>query len=120
MLRLATLIRRIVGRIKMNRISIFAGLGALGVTVGMSVLLVSDDSIIRIGAAVMAFLGVFVCAISYKLARDNDEKELEKKLFDIDVSATTLQILNEMNKNISDLLDEIRQDRNERNNKESQ
>ena len=104
----------------MNRNAIGAGIGFTALTVGMSILFVTNDSMIKIAGGGMAFIGIALCLISYKLAIDDDRKEVTKMAYEMDGIRTIISEIKNMNSNISELANEIRQERNERNNKPKQ
>lgn len=97
----------------MSRHVITVSIGAMGIVVGISIMVASNDQSSKVAGAIIAFLGMAMCAWSYKLALDDDHREIDKQRDEVRSAKEMVSELKDMNRNISGLVEEIRKDRNE-------
>jgi hypothetical protein len=89
-------------------------IGTTGLVVGMTIEFTSTDEITKIASAIIAILGLIVCGITYRLIIIDEHKEFDKERIEFLRSTSIISELKDMNINITVLIREIREDRNER------
>lgn len=103
----------------MNRINIFATMGFTGIAVSMTLLVSSENPGTKFWAMVLGIFSLVMVYSALSISGKADRKEMAIKLHEIKASETMISELKDINTNISELINEIRQDRNERKDRES-
>ncbi len=106
---------RWAGRVKMSRNVVTVSIGAMAILAGISMSLVPNlGDFAQLVMVILTFGGLVVCAISYGQAHKDDWRELNRQRAEFNQANEVLSELKSMNKSISDLAEEIRTDRKNR------
>jgi hypothetical protein len=93
-------------------------MGFTGIAVSITLLVASGKPDIKLWAMILGIISLIMVGLAFYLSREVDCKEIEIKLHEIKISETTISELKSININIGKLLNEIKQERNERNNRD--
>jgi len=101
MFKIVNSLKRLIGRIKLNKITVYLGMGIFSGTSGFTILFVTNQDNLKIASMVLVLVGLALCLISFSLARIQDRKD----------SFSQDDLIN----SIKELTKEIKLDREERN-----
>ena len=104
MTRIIASLKKLIGRTKVNKVTISIGFGASCLTTGFTILFITNDFQFKILGAILAFMGIALCATGFIVALNEDEKDRNLHKYYIqsaDMIVTELQ-------NIGKSLEEIK------------
>lgn len=89
--------------------TVLVSLGSMGVLAGITLIL-SSKADVNTGSLI-GLIGLAVCVGGYIKAQYDDQKELNRQRNQRNLGKDILSGIDDLNKNVSNLVDEIRQDR---------
>ncbi|MFC1941717.1 hypothetical protein ACFLWU_00685 [Chloroflexota bacterium] len=101
----------------MNRNTIFATMGFTGLVIVMTILITSSNEFSRYWAIILGTVSLVMITMAYYLSGRYDQQERNKLLNELITNRAILDELKQVNINIVDLISEMREERNERTNK---
>jgi hypothetical protein len=107
-------LNRWVRRVKVNRSAYAISFGGVAIAVGITIMLFDEPH--KIWGGIIALLGIGMCYWSYTQIGAEEWKELKRQRDARNLGKDILSEIEDVNKNISNLVEEIRKDRTQKEN----
>ena len=99
----------------MNRSVVTVSIGGVAMLFGITVMLLSSDLSDKVAGGIICLLGLCASMWSYTQVLADDRKELDRQRNEMRYTERMSSGIETMNKNINALIEEIREDRKQRN-----